>query len=316
VNHRWREIPSSCRAHHRMAPVALLIVVAVPSAFLAYALVGVTPAAAKVALSRATPTMTTHASAPVAAGGTISDVATLAGGANPTGMITFTLFGPDNSTCSGAPVFTSPKTVGAGNGDFSSDPFTAGSVGTYRWVAAYSGDSGNNAATTTCNDATESTVVSKASPALTVGGDTATLSGGANPTGTITFRAFGPDNPTCTGTAVFTSVKTVTGDGAYTSDLFTPPGSGTYRFVVSYSGDANNFSTTSICGVVSVSVESPGFGPPPRLPRSGVGANASLLNQGGSLSGIPIALLMLAALGLISGAVAHMRRRPTFSARL
>lgn len=131
--------------------------------------------------------------------------------------------------------------------------------------------------------------------------------GGANPTGTITFQAFGPDNPTRTGTPRFISVKTVSGNGAYRSDVFTPPGSGTYRFVVRYSGDANNVSITSVCGAITLSVESPGFGPPP-LPRAGAGPNVGFLNQGGSLGGIPTALLMLAALGLMSGSIAYGRR--------
>ena len=47
------------------------------------------------------------ASPSVQVGGQISDTATLAGGANPTGDITFTLFGPDNATCTGDPIFTS-----------------------------------------------------------------------------------------------------------------------------------------------------------------------------------------------------------------
>ncbi len=87
------------------------------------------------------------------------------------------------------------------------------------------------------------TITTTASGTATIGGtvsDTATLSGGVNPTGTITFDLFGPDNATCTGTPVFTSTKTVTGDGSYTSALFIPTTPGTYRFVAAYSGDANN----------------------------------------------------------------------------
>ena len=62
----------------------------------------------------------------------------------PTGTITFTLFGPNNPTCTGAAIFTSTVPV-AGNGVYPSAPFTATTPGTYNWVAAYSGDA-NNAA--------------------------------------------------------------------------------------------------------------------------------------------------------------------------
>ena len=130
----------------------------------------------------------------------------------------------------------------AGNGNVTSDPFTTVAAGTYRWVAAYSGDANNAAVTTACNDANESVVVTKAAPAIatqasapaTVGGtisDTATLSGGTGPTGTITFNVFGPNNATCSGTPAFTSTVTVAGNGNYLSGPFTATAPGTYRFV-------------------------------------------------------------------------------------
>src|SRR5438132_1069359 len=73
---------------------------------------------------------------------------------------------------------------------------TANVAGTYRWTASYSGDANNNIAATSCNDANESVVVTKASPAITTtasasvaaGGsisDTAHLTSGTNPSGTI-----------------------------------------------------------------------------------------------------------------------------------
>src|SRR5207247_6795272 len=61
-----------------------------------------------VAVTKATPTLSTTASPSVAAGGSISDTAHLAGGSAPTGTITFTLYG--DATCT-ASVFTSTKTV-------------------------------------------------------------------------------------------------------------------------------------------------------------------------------------------------------------
>jgi Bacterial Ig-like domain (group 3) len=102
--------------------------------------------------------------------------------------------------------------------------------------------------------------VSKASPAIVthasgpvvVGGnvtDTATLSGGVSPTGTITFTLFGPGDATCTGTPVLTSTKAVSsGNGDYTSDPFSTVATGSYNWVAAYSGDANNAATATNCG--------------------------------------------------------------------
>jgi hypothetical protein len=77
--------------------------------------------------------------------------------------------------------------------------------------------------------------------------DTATLTTGGNPTGTITFRLYGPDDATCGGVAIFTSVVGVNGDGTYASGSFIPPLSGTYRWIATYSGDANTPAASGAC---------------------------------------------------------------------
>jgi hypothetical protein len=103
---------------------------------------------------------------------------------------------------------------------------------------------------------TTPTITTSATSA-TLGGsvsDTATLAGGQSPTGTITFRLFGPNNASCAGTPVFTSTVAVNGNGTYPSASFKPTAVGTYRFVVSYSGDANNAATSSACGAANESV--------------------------------------------------------------
>ncbi|MDQ6777331.1 MAG: Ig-like domain repeat protein, partial [Actinomycetota bacterium] len=217
-----------------------------------------------VVVSKAAPTIVTTASAPVTAGGTISDSAVLSGGTSPTGTITFNVYGPSDATCSNPPAFTAMTTV-SGNGTYPSGSFTPTQAGTYRFVASYSGDANNAAASTACGDANESVVVSKAastvsttaSPSVAAGSsisDTAALAGGVSPTGTVTFSLFGPGNPTCTGPAVFTSTKTVAGNGVYPSDPFTTTAAGTYNWVAAYSGDANNAASTSPCGAANESV--------------------------------------------------------------
>lgn len=103
-------------------------------------------------------TLTTQASAGVAIGGQIHDTAFLSGGVNPTGTITFDLYGPGDATCTGASLFTSAIPVN-GNGSYDSANFTALVAGTYQWVANYSGDVNNDAAMTACNDPNESVQV-------------------------------------------------------------------------------------------------------------------------------------------------------------
>jgi hypothetical protein len=192
-------------------------------------------------------------------GGSFHDVATLAGGNNPTGTITFALYGPDDATCAGTPVFTDEVAVN-GNGDYPSDPYTPTAVGTYHWIASYGGDAGNNAVSGACNDAGENVVVRKAQPAIetmvsaasgTIGAsftDTATLSGGVAPTGTITFDVYGPNDATCSGAVVFTDDVTVdAGNADYPSAAFMPLVPGKYRWTASYSGDAQNEAVSGAC---------------------------------------------------------------------
>ena len=210
-----------------------------------------------VVVNPAGPAVTTNAGSDVTLGATLHDTATLSGGQNPTGTITFRLYGPNDATCSGAPVSTSTATVN-GNGNYVSADFVPTAAGTYRWVANYGGDANNNATTNGCNAANENVVVRPASPTVTTNAgadvtlgsalrDTATLSGGQSPTGTITFRLYGPNDATCSGAAVSTSTATVSGNGNYQSGAFTPTAPGTYRWVANYGGDANNNATTNGC---------------------------------------------------------------------
>jgi uncharacterized repeat protein (TIGR01451 family) len=111
----------------------------------------------------AAPTIATTASASVTVGGAITDTATLAGGSSPTGTITFTLFGPNDATCASTPDFTSTVTVN-GNGSYTSSSFTTVSAGTYNWMATYSGDANNGAATSPCADPNESVIVTAPTP--------------------------------------------------------------------------------------------------------------------------------------------------------
>jgi hypothetical protein len=74
--------------------------------------------------------------------------------------------------------------------------------------------------------------------------DSATLSGGASPTGTITFTLIAPG-----GATVDTETIAVSGNGTYsTPHSFVPAAAGTYQWVASYGGDANNRPAASTPG--------------------------------------------------------------------
>ncbi|HEU0315694.1 MAG TPA: ice-binding family protein [Solirubrobacteraceae bacterium] len=101
---------------------------------------------------KAGPTVDTTPSGAVPVGGTVSDTATVIGGAAPTGSVRFDLFGPSDPTCSSAPIATRTGTLTGSSA--ASGGITVAAPGTYRWVATYSGDANNAAATSPCGSET------------------------------------------------------------------------------------------------------------------------------------------------------------------
>ena len=174
-------------------------------------------------------------------GSTLNDTATLSGGNHPTGTITFTLFDPSDESA-----YTEEVAVD-GNGQYSTATgHIADMVGTWHWSAAYSGDQGNKAVHSLMAD--EPVVVNQAQPSIgtapnptsaIVGAtlkDTATLSGGYHPTGTITFTLYDPNNA-----SAYTEAATVSGNGSYsTATGHVANVAGTWHWSAAYSGDANN----------------------------------------------------------------------------
>ncbi|HZZ43308.1 MAG TPA: SdrD B-like domain-containing protein [Tepidisphaeraceae bacterium] len=178
----------------------------------------------------------------------LQDKATLSGGYSPTGTIVFTLTKPDNTT------ITIGTVTAAGDGIYTSPTYNATMVGNYLWHATYSGDTNNAGAVD--NGVNEGVITAKSTPAITttasfksgtgstvgsaVAEDSAVLSGGYSPTGTITFTLKGP-----TGATVSTQTVNITGDGTYTTtNTQIATATGTYTWTAVYNGDANNISVT------------------------------------------------------------------------
>jgi Bacterial Ig-like domain (group 3) len=204
------------------------------------------------------------------AGTSITDAAAVTGGVNPTGTVTFEVFGPSNPNCvfgeDNSQTWLQRWTVSLdadGNASVPPPGYTTTKVGTYHWVAIYSGDADNLAARSACGS--ESVTITKATPTITTaasdGGpigtqihDTAQVSGGDNPTGTVTFSLFAPSNPTCAGGEGSTgAVQTVTvplgtnGSATSAGTPFTTTEVGTYNWIAKYSGDADNKSVSTAC---------------------------------------------------------------------
>ncbi|MFN2614665.1 MAG: hypothetical protein ABR552_07600, partial [Actinomycetota bacterium] len=141
----------------------------------------------------------------------IHDTAVITG-SSPSGTVTFRLYGPSSSaSCTGTPIYTSavPVTnITTTSGSATSGNYTPTAPGSYWWTATYSGDTGNSGSASGCGD--ETNVVTKATPTLATApnaatvvvgnpiSDTATLTGGFNPTGTVSFALFGPGDTGCT----------------------------------------------------------------------------------------------------------------------
>jgi hypothetical protein len=217
----------------------------------------------------ASPTITTAPSPGGPAGTTVADTATLSGGSAPTGTIEFTLYGPSaTADCSGPPVDDEFVPV-SGNGNYTTPTgATPPLPGTYWWIASYGGDGSNNPVATTCG--TESVIItdpalatptimttpSPGGPVGTTVTDTATLSGGSAPTGTIEFALYGPSaTPDCSAALlVFDQTVTVAGDANYTSPPAIPPVAGTYQWVATYGGDGSNNPAATACGDEPVTI--------------------------------------------------------------
>src|SRR5437870_3919716 len=141
-------------------------------------------------------------------GTVLNDTATVTGGSNPTGSIDFALYGPNNLTCDPAGAARSEKHTAElhSRGPTTSPLSPTQKNGTYNRTATYADDA-NNISASSCFGS-ESVIVANHGPPFlptrrssdligTVLNDTATVTGGSNPTGSIDFALYGPNNLTC-----------------------------------------------------------------------------------------------------------------------
>jgi hypothetical protein len=202
-------------------------------------------------------------SEPAVVGEPLTVIGTLSGAVDPTGMVTFAVYGLTDETCEEAPLLTSTDDVVGDGAD--SGEFVPETVGTYYVRASYSGDAENLPSTLGCEEGREARLtVSPASPSIDLnisepvrtGGTiaaTASLVGAFRPTGAVTFTLFGPTDPNCTGPPAAT-VTSVLVAGRASSGRLTTSASGGYHFIAAYGGDANNAPAVTPCGSADVAV--------------------------------------------------------------
>jgi LPXTG-motif cell wall-anchored protein len=262
---------------------------------------------------KAQPAITTLASPTVDLGGQVHDTATVTGRVSPVAgaTVTFRLFAVDDTTCSGAPVLTSTVPIGA-DGTATSGAYTADRSGQHRWIATYDGDANNAPVSGVCSDATEMvtvrhvpTIATVASPTVSLGidiSDSATVSGLVNPdpAATVRFDLYAPSDPTCAAAPIASSVASIAiaADGTTataTAQAYRSTVVGTYRWIATFSGDANNASVSGLCSDPSESVVVTGPPVPPQLlPATGHDVSW-MVAIGSALLGAGLALLASAS---------------------
>jgi hypothetical protein len=176
-------------------------------------------------------------------GDTVTDGATLTGTTgNAGGTVTYTVYTDTNCTTPFADAGTKTVTNGSVPG---SNGVQFNQAGTFYWRAAYCGDGNNDPAKSVCTD--ETLVISKNKPGATtaeslIPDDSATITGGFNPTGSITLSLFARGDTSCSGTVAFSQTLTVNWNATYTTtnhqqaNPFVATITGTWRWQVSYTG--------------------------------------------------------------------------------
>jgi hypothetical protein len=203
--------------------------------------------------------------ASIQTGGSTHDSATLTGAtANAGGTVTYAVYTSSTCATQAAGVQPSPAAVTVTNGHVpESANVTFPTAGTFYWRASYSGDAGNNTASSPCtqSDNEQLTVADQGSPAITTSlskstihhgesaKDTAQLTGaGPDPDGNVVYTVY--TDSSCT--SVYANAGVIVGAGpdgkvheSHDVRFDTP---GTYYWQAVYSGDMNHGPAASACG--------------------------------------------------------------------
>lgn len=218
---------------------------------------------ASTSTTRAVPVIKTVTSTTtVIVGRSVHDTATVTGGQTPTGNLTWQVYAKADTNCT-EPLFgySSTETLN-GDGPYVSGTLTPQTPGQYVWGFTYAGDDHNDPVAG-CGGRNETFTVVRATPTLSTSAgsavsvgtplsDTATLTNGYNPTGTVTFKLY--QTAWCkieVGSAV---TATVHGNSSYPSPTITPTTARTYYWTAAYSGDGDNNAVTEPCGSQGESV--------------------------------------------------------------
>ena len=205
------------------------------------------------AITQAKPSITGAVPQRIPVGTAFRDAATLRGGFAPGGAITFRIYGPIAAGCTGAAYV---NTVAVhGNGTVNSDPFVPLRTGRYSFAVSYSGDAENQAASEPCDSPAQVVQVVKRSPkvkprAVLVGKQIsirARLSGSVSPSGSLTFRLYGPGDTRCRRKPKFSGGVTVKKNGTFSLARYLATKPGIYRLSVGYAGDPRNRRYAGTC---------------------------------------------------------------------
>ena len=173
-----------------------------------------------------TPSITTSQQpATATVGSSIADQATVTGGDNPTGTVTFNLYNNPNGT--GTPLFTDTQNLVGGVA--TSAGYTTTATGTDYWVATYNGDS-NNSTVTSGTAAEPVTVTPAAATHLTVRAPASVTAGSPFSVTVSAEDQFNNLSTTYRGTVHFTTTDAGSGVVLPADYTFTSGDNGTHTF--------------------------------------------------------------------------------------
>ncbi len=210
-------------------------------------------------LVKANPSIATTLSESTASiGDSVHDSATLTGATSDAGgTVTYSVY--SDNACTNKVADAGTVTVTNGSVP-DSNAVQFNNAGTFYWQAVYSGDANNNGATSDCTS--EPLIVNPNAPAIStaqniIPNDNATLvAATSNAGGSITFNLYSPSDAACSGAPAYTETVTVNGNGTYSTSntTFHATDNGTWRWQITYTGDANNAGTVSACGIENFTI--------------------------------------------------------------